>query len=99
VDPNALPGVVYNVIDEAYRAACYPCNWRSPATADRAVAEAAMAGHLRTRHRVRYTPGVPRWFVRLHHRWAVRRCRKRGHVGTPVPGGCCVHCGHVWGCQ
>lgn len=45
---------------------------------------------------VRSVEGVPDWFMWALHLWHVRRCRRIGHVGRPVPGGVCAHCGHEW---
>lgn len=45
---------------------------------------------------VRYVQGVPRWFTYLRHVIWRRRCRRTGHVGRPVQGGVCVHCGYEW---
>jgi hypothetical protein len=45
---------------------------------------------------IRSVEGVPDWFTHLMHRWRVRRCRRDGHTGTPVPGGVCTRCGYIW---
>lgn len=45
---------------------------------------------------IRQVDGIPRWFAYLAHHWKTRRCRKIGHEGTPVHGGCCTRCGLVW---
>lgn len=46
---------------------------------------------------VRRAQGVPTWFTVVLHLWNYRRCRKQGHEGIQVAGGCCTHCGYVWG--
>lgn len=41
--------------------------------------------------KIRYVPGIPRWFAWALHHVSVRRCRRIGHQGAVV----CEHCGLV----